>query len=106
MVDNKRTIRVGSFDYELSFKDFEYGADSRGHADFQSMTVAVDGRIPPQQRIEVLIHEVIHIIFEQLKIKDHDEKFIEVISPMLSRFILDNWGTLTLLKKEVHNDIN
>ena len=104
MVDGKRTIRIGAFDYELSFKDFDYGADSRGLSDFQSMKVSVDGRIPPQQQLEVLIHEVIHVIFEQLKIKDHDEKFIEVISPMLSRFVLDNWDTLDLLKKEVHND--
>jgi len=101
MVDGKRTIRVGSFDYTFKHEPFGEDADSRGYFNAKRLVIAVDSNIPPQQQFEVMFHETLHAIFEQLGIKD-DEKLIEVISSPLSRFVLDNWDTLTLLKKEVH----
>ena len=107
MVDNKRTIRVGAFDYEFKHEPFGEDADCRGYFNAKKLTISVDSNIPAQQQFEVLFHEVLHAIFEQLNIKiDSEEKFIEVVSPVLARFILDNWATLDLLKKEVHNDID
>lgn len=105
MVEGKRTIRVGSFDYAFKYEPLEENANSRGYFNAKKLTISVDSNIPQQQQFEVLFHEVLHAIFEQLNIKiDNDEKFIEIVAPMMARFVSDNWGTLDLLKKEVPNE--
>ena len=107
MVDNKRTIRVGAFDYELKHEPFNGEAECRGYFSSKKLIIGIDTNIPHQQQFEVMFHEVLHAIFEQLNIKvDNEEGLIDVISPPIAKFVDENWATLDLLKKEVHNAID
>jgi len=91
MVEGKKTIRVGAFDYEFVRRLFDEGEDARGYFSAKKLKIEVNKGVPEQQQFEVLFHEVLHAIFEQLNINiEQDEKFIDKVAPVLSRFISDN----------------
>jgi hypothetical protein len=53
-------VRVGPFDYDVDLVDL---LDASGRCDFDQLKILVNGRLAEGAQQEILLHEVLHAIF-------------------------------------------
>lgn len=101
-----RRLKVGAYDWSVVIEDTS--PDKRGEADFETQTLRLflDGLTSPSHCVGIVIHECLHIIYDNQKMssikgkKDAREEAIVVALEhgMVSLF-RDNSKLLTWIKK-------
>ena len=104
-----RKIKVGAYDWRITFQD---GANEKcGEADFEfhRVTLWPDNLIDPQHAVGIVIHEILHIIFDDRSLvdalssgddqDDQEESIVVGFETGLVSLYRDNPKLLTWIKR-------
>ena len=89
-------VRVGYRDFTLS--DFPKGFGERldGETDFTTQTIHVHGDLLPQTKAATILHELLHVIYDEygIAVGDSEERVVSAFTNGLSQIIRDNPGII------------
>lgn len=84
-----RPVRIGGKDYEIIKTNLLATEQLQGQILYMQLKIKLEESLPKQQLEAVLIHEIIHGVFEQMSIKQ-DEELVEKLGNGLYQVISDN----------------
>ena len=83
-------VKIGGFRYKVNITDrITLGAGYVGECDFLNLDINI--RPGNRARMEqVLLHEVVHAVYEHLGFSNHDEQQIDMFASALHALIINN----------------
>lgn len=84
------TVKIGAHTYRIVKRQMD---DSFGEYDDQTSIITIDNTKPQSLQEETLIHEVLHVIRQQLGVElqgEDEEKVVQPLGHAIYQFLKDN----------------
>lgn len=82
------TVAIGPHTYEVAVVD-ELGGDLIGDTDSTQLTIRLQAGMPDSVTAEVLLHELLHAVWDMTPLRDFDDAVEESIVTALAPPLLD-----------------
>lgn len=90
MVDK---IKVGSVVYdveEVEFVEINGNKNYMGKCDYHNTKIEILSSLSEERKKDVLVHELVHAIFDEAGFDDQDEDIVNRFGKVLCRVLIDN----------------
>lgn len=96
------SVRIGAIQYEVQeAPSSEMASEGRlGDCSTARGRIRITDGVPPQVQAAVLVHEIIHAIFDDSGLmldRDEEEKFVSTLAPRFTSLLADNRGAIESL---------
>jgi hypothetical protein len=82
-------VRIGGKDYEIIKTNLAFTDSLQGQISYGELKIRLEESLPEQNGEEVLLHEIIHGVFNHMRI-EQDEELVEKLGNGLYQVISDN----------------
>lgn len=96
------SVKVGFLDFAIQEKDVIKfnGMDVSGLYDRENQIIEIHGALPPQQKVQVLLHEILHAVCDNYNI-DLTEPENDLLAVGIASLLRDNIPLITSLLKKL-----